>query len=79
MLFQNRNTYTGSLFINSKNLKFSDKVALENCILISESLHKSFPKILCDWFTLSSKSHKHNTRWANSGCICSIPSYKILW
>ena len=28
-----------------KFLKFSDKVALENCILVCKSLHKSLPKI----------------------------------
>ena len=32
----------------SKILKLSDKVALENCILVSKTLHKTLLKILCD-------------------------------
>ena len=40
MFFQNRNAHTGPLFKNSKMLKFSNKVALENFILVSKSLQK---------------------------------------
>ena len=60
--FQNGNVHTGTLFKNSKILKFSDKVALENCILIIRSLHKTLPKIFCGWFTLSFKSYTNDTR-----------------
>ena len=44
MIFQSRNAHTDPLLKCSKILQFSDKVALENCILISKSLHyqKSF-------------------------------------
>ena len=35
MLFQNRNTHACPLFKNSKVLKFSDKIALENFILVN--------------------------------------------
>ena len=69
MFFQNRNAHTVPLFKHSKILKFGDKVALENCILVSKSLDKSSPKILCDCFTLSYESHTHNTGWANNRCI----------
>ena len=31
MFFQNKNAHTGSLFKNSKILKFNDKVAHKNC------------------------------------------------
>ena len=48
MFFQDRNAHTGPLFKNSKLLKFSDKVALENSTLISKSLYKTLPKIFCD-------------------------------
>ena len=48
MFFRNRNVH--------KTLKFSDKVALENFILISKTLYKILPKVLCDWFTLSFES-----------------------
>ena len=44
MILQSRNAHTDPLLKCSKILQFSDKVALENCILISKSLHyqKSF-------------------------------------
>ena len=74
MFFQNRNAHTGPLFKTSKMLKFSDKVALENCILIGSPFHKSLPKIFCDWFMLSFESHTHNTRWLNNGFI-NVPSH----
>ena len=67
--FQNRNALTDPLFKNAKILKFRGNVALENCILIRKYLHKTLPKILCDWFTLSFESHAHSTRWASNGCI----------
>ena len=35
MFFQNRNAHIGPLFKNSKILEFRDKVALENCTLVS--------------------------------------------
>ena len=60
MFFQNRNAHTGPFFENSKILTFFDKVAHENCLLISSSLHKALLKILCDWFTVSFESHTHN-------------------
>ena len=52
----------------SKTLEFSDKIALKNYLhiitnihtnlyIISKPLHKTLPKILCDWFTLSFDSH----------------------
>ena len=75
---QNRNAHTGSLLKNPKILKFSDKVALESCILISQSLHKPLPKILCDRLTLSFESHAHSTRWAKNGCI-NIPFYRTKY
>ena len=69
MFFQNRNAHTVPLFKHSKILKFGDIVVLESCILVSKSLDRSSPKILCDCFTLSYESHTHNTGWANNRCI----------
>ena len=40
LFFLNRNAHTSPLFKNSEILKFSDKVALENCIFISKSLER---------------------------------------
>ena len=55
--FVNRNARAGPLIKNLKNLKFCDKVALENCLLLSKSLHKTFPKIFFDRIMLSFEPH----------------------
>ena len=68
MFFQDRNAHTDPLFKISKILKFSGKVAFQNCILISKSLHRTLPKIPCDRFTLSFESHTHTRRGSND-CI----------
>ena len=65
MFFQNRNAHAGPLFKKTNILKFRNKVALENCILINNSLDKTLLKILCDCFILSFESHTRSTRWAN--------------
>ena len=75
IFFQNRNAHTGPLFKNAKILKFSGKVSLENCVLIRKSLHKTLPKILCDWFTLCFESITHSTRWTSNGFI-NVPSHR---
>ena len=72
--FQNWNAHTSPLFKNLKILEFSDKVALENCILISKSLLKILPKTHCDWFILSLESNTHSVIWAHNGCI-GVPSH----
>ena len=70
MFFQNRNVHIGPLFKISKVLKFSGKVALENCALISnKSLHKTLTKILSDLVTQSFEFRIYNTRCVNSGYI----------
>ena len=61
--------------INAKFLKFSDTVALENCLLISKSFQKTLPKILSDWFTLSFESHTCNNRWTKPGCV-NVPFHR---
>ena len=63
-IFQNRNAHTGSLFKNRNILELSAKLVRENCIIISKSLHKTLPKILCDWFILSFESHSYSISWA---------------
>ena len=73
--FQKRNTHTSPLFMHSKILKFSDKIALENCILVSKCINKSLPKLFHNWFTFSFESHDHNTRWSELGCL-KQPSYR---
>ena len=61
MFIQNRNAHAGPLFKKTNILKFRDKVALENCVLINNSLDKTLLKILCDCFILSFESHTRST------------------
>ena len=68
MFFLNRNGHTNPHFNNLIFLKFTDKFALHNCLLISKSFHEILPKILFDCFTLYVESYS-NTRWVNQGCL----------
>ena len=79
-VFLYRNTHTGSLSKNLKILKFSDKVSLDNCLIISKSLHKTFLKILFDWFTVSHYllNFIHITPDGPRLFNCSLPSYQNL-
>ena len=76
MYFLNRNAHTTPLFKDSKILKFPDKIALENCIFIKNYFNQTLPTPFKNWFTLSTDSHTHNTRWSNLGFL-KIPSHKI--
>ena len=74
MLFQNRNSHTGSLFKVFKILNSFDKTALENCIFISKSLKGLLPSIFNNWFNISLELHSHDTGWSNLGYL-KIPSH----
>ena len=71
----NCNTHTDPLFKDSNILKFPDKIALENCIFIKKYFNQTLPTPFKNWFTLSTDSHTHNTRWSNLGCL-NIPPHK---
>ena len=60
---------------DSNILKFPDKIALENCIFIKNYFNQTLPTPFKNWFTLSTDSHTHNTRWSNLGCL-KIPPHK---
>ena len=75
MYFLNRNAHTTPLFKDSHILKFPDKIALENCIFIKNYFNEILPTPFKNWFTLSTDSHTHNTRWSNLGCL-KIPPHK---
>ena len=75
MYFLNRNAHTTPLFKDSNILKFPDKIALENCIFIKNHFNQTLPTPFENWFTLSTDSHTHNTRWSNLGCL-KIPPHK---
>ena len=74
MYFQKRNTHTSSLFSDSKILKFPDKVSMENCIFISNSIHNVLPSVFQNWFTSSLVQHEYNTRWGEHGFF-NIPRH----
>ena len=69
MYFLNRNLYTSPLFKRSDILKFPDQIALENCNFINNYLNQTLPTPFKNWFTLSTDSHTHNTRWLNLVCL----------
>ena len=69
MHFLNCNAHTTTLFKDSNILKFPDKIALENCIFIKNYFNQTLPTPFKNWFTLSTDSHTHNTRWSNLGCL----------
>ena len=79
MYFLNCNTQTASLFKGSNILKFPDKIALENCIFIKNYFNQTLPTPFKNWFTFSTDSHTHNTRWSNLGCLEILPHKTKLY
>ena len=69
-----RSSHTGPLFKESGLLKLYDKISLENCIFINNSLNSRLPSVFHNWFTLISESHEHNTRLSEVGCL-KTPHY----
>ena len=59
--FQPRNSYSSPLSKRSFILKFSDKVTLENTLLVSKSINNILPSLFNDWFLFSSDQHNHET------------------
>ena len=45
------------LFFRHEIIKLPDKVIMENCLFISESINFNLPYIFNHWFTFSSDSH----------------------
>ena len=70
-----RNVYTSVLFKTLNILKLSDKVSLQNCILICKYFNQSLLKKFKNWFALTILSYARNIRWSTSGCL-TIPSHK---
>ena len=73
MYFLNCYAHTDPLFKDSKILKFSDKIALENCIFIEKYFNQILPTPFKTWFTLFTDSRTHNTRRPNSACLKILP------
>ena len=74
MYFLKRSSHTGPLFKESGLLKLFDKISLENCTFINNSLNSRLPSVFHNWFTLISESHEHNTRLSEVGCL-KTPHY----
>ena len=71
MYFLNRNTHT-ALFIKDSNIPaFPDKISLRKLYFYKE-LFSSKP--YQHWFSFSTDSHTHNTRWSNLDCLKSPPN-----
>ena len=49
------------LFSKLKLLKFSDKVHLENVLLISKFINSLLPPVFSNWFTFCSNVHNYET------------------
>ena len=75
MYFLNRNAHTIPLFKDSNILKLPDNLALQNYIFIKNYFNQALPISFKKFFTLSTDSHTHNTRWSNLGCL-KIPPHK---
>ena len=74
MYFLNRNAHTTPLFKDSNIPKFPDEIALES-IFIKNYFNQTLSTPFKNWFTLSTDSHTHNTRWFKLGCL-KIPPHK---
>ena len=70
-----KEAHTNPLFKDCDILKFHDKIALENSILIHKSFKHQLPQPFDNWFELSSNFHTHNTSWLNLDCL-NVPSNK---
>ena len=75
MHFLNRNVHTTPLFKDSNILKFPHKIDLENCTFVRNYFNQTLPAPFKNWFTLSTDSHTHNTRWSDLGGL-RIPPHK---
>ena len=75
MFFLGRDAHTNPPFMDYNILRFHDKIALENSILIYKSFKHELPQPFNSRFGLSSNFHTHNTRWSNLGCL-NAPSHK---
>ena len=74
MFLLRRHAHTNPLFRGCNVIKFLDKIALKNSILIHKSF-KELPQPFNSCFELSSNFHIYNTRWSNLGCL-NVPSHR---
>ena len=74
-IIKSRNCHSSPLFFKFKILKFSDKVILENLLLISKFINIILPPAFNNWFTLCSNILNYET---NSYDTCKLfkPSFR---
>ena len=58
--YQPRNFYASPLFKQNSNLKFQDKICLENISFVSKSLNNLSPSVFNTWFSFSSDPHNYD-------------------
>ena len=75
MFFLRREAHTNPLFKDCNIVKFYDKIALENSILIHQSFKHQLSQPFDNWFGLFSNFHTHSTRRSNVGCL-NVPPHR---
>ena len=75
MFFLRREAHTNPLFKHCNIVKFYDKIALENSILIHQSFKHQLSQPFDNWFGLFSNFHTHSTRRSNVGCL-NVPPHR---
>ena len=65
--FECRNANSNPLFYRHKIVKLHDKIIIENCLFISNSINFDLPSISNNWFTFSSDSHRYKTSCSLKG------------
>lgn len=58
---ERKSIHTNFLFQNYNILKFSDRIKIANCLLISNSVHKKLLSAFNNWFPFSSNIHQYAT------------------
>ena len=56
-----RNAYSNPLFYRHEIVKLHDKIIIENCLFIIESINFDVPSIFNNWFTFCSDSYRYET------------------
>ena len=57
--FEHRNANSNTLFSKHEITKLPESILIENCQLISKSIHSDHPSIFNNWFTLILFSESH--------------------
>ena len=70
--FQPRNSHASPLFKQNFNLKFQDKICLENVLFVSKSLNNLTPSIFSTWFSFSSDQHNYETSRSTQGNLTKL-------